>query len=195
MKGVVALLGFAVSLPAVAGELPTCAGPAMGTTYRVTLARDLPGMSLGEVHCEIEDVLARVDRAISAWRSDSDASRFNRAAAGVWVNLAADLVAVVMIARRVSDDSGGAFDITMAPGAVAGMHLVEIRPEPPALRKARDVRRSRSPRRGRARGRSRETITTPTHRLLKDIRYVSTLSLRRVAGAFPLVNINSRESS
>jgi len=138
MKGVVTLLGLVVSLSAVAGDLPTFAGPAMGTTYRVTLARDVPGMSLGEVHREVEDVLARLDRALSTWRPDSDASRFNRAAAGEWVNVAADLLAVMMIARRVTDDSGGAFDITRAPGAVAGVHLVAIRAEPPALRKARD---------------------------------------------------------
>ncbi|MFM8380025.1 MAG: FAD:protein FMN transferase, partial [Planctomycetia bacterium] len=58
--------------------------------------------------------------------------------AGEWVAVAPDLVAVVAIARRVHDDTGGAFDITAVAGAVAGMHLVEIREQPPALRKARD---------------------------------------------------------
>jgi thiamine biosynthesis lipoprotein ApbE len=73
----------------------TLAGPAMGTTYRVTLARGLPGMTAGEAHREIEAVLARIDRALSTWRDDSDASRFNRAAAGEWVAVSAELVAVV----------------------------------------------------------------------------------------------------
>jgi len=104
----------------------------------VTLGSDIPGLTLGEVHREVEDVLAGVDRALSTWRSDSDASRFNRARAGEWVAVAPDLVAVVAIARRVHDDTGGAFDITAVARAVAGMHLVEIREQPPALRKARD---------------------------------------------------------
>ncbi len=121
-----------------AAELPAFAGPAMGTTYRVTLGGEIVGLTQGEVHREIEAVLARVDRALSTWRSDSDSSRFNRAVAGEWVNVASDLVAVVTIARQVHDDTGGAFDITAAPGTVAGMHLVEIREQPPALRKARD---------------------------------------------------------
>jgi FAD:protein FMN transferase len=121
-----------------AADLPTIAGPAMGTTYRVTLGGKISGLTQGEVHREIEDVLARVDRALSTWRSDSDISRFNRAAAGEWVNVASDLIAIVTIARQVHDDTGGAFDITAAAGLVAGMHLIEVRAQPPALRKARD---------------------------------------------------------
>lgn len=138
MKGVVALIGLVIFLPAAAGDPPTFAGPAMGTTYRVTLARDVPGLTRGEVHREVEAVLARLDRALSTWRGDSDATRFNRAPAGEWVDVSPDLIAVVAIARRVHDDTGGAFDITAAAGTVAGMHLVEIREQPPALRKARD---------------------------------------------------------
>lgn len=138
MKAVVTLLGLVISLPAVAGDPPTFAGPAMGTTYRVTLARDMLGISRGEVHREIEAVLTRLDRALSTWRSDSDATRFNRAPTGEWVSVAPDLIAVVTIARRVHDDTRRAFDLTAAAGAVAGMHLVEIRERPPALRKVRD---------------------------------------------------------
>ncbi|MFN5755956.1 MAG: FAD:protein FMN transferase [Planctomycetia bacterium] len=104
----------------------------------MTLGGDIPGLTRGEVHREVEDVLARIDRALSTWRDDADASRFNRAPAGEWVAVAPDLLAVVAIARRVHADTGGAFDITTAPGAVAGMHLVESREQPPALRKARD---------------------------------------------------------
>lgn len=138
MKSFLALLGIIFSLPAVAETLPTLSGSAMGTTYRVTLARGFPGMSQGEVHREVEDVLARVGRALSTWRADSDASRFNRARAGEWVAVSPDLVAVVAIARRVHDETGGAFDITATAGAVAGMHLMELREQPPSLCKVRD---------------------------------------------------------
>ena len=142
-----------------AAELPTLAGPAMGTTYRVTLAADVPGMSRGEVHREVEAVLARIDRAASTWRDDSDASRFNRAAAGEWVAVSKDLVMLVNIAREIHEQSDGAFDVTVgplvqlwaggAPSAAAiaetrgcvGMRLVESRPATAeagaALRKSR----------------------------------------------------------
>lgn len=138
MKRLVALFGLVVCLPSRAADLTTFAGPAMGTTYHVTLARDVRGMTSGEVHREIEAVLARLDRALSTWRDDSDVTRFNRAPTGVWADSSPDLVAIVTIARRVHDDTAGAFDITATTGSVAGMHLLEIRDQPPALRKARD---------------------------------------------------------
>jgi thiamine biosynthesis lipoprotein len=133
----------------------------MGTTYRVTLAADVPGMSRGEVHREVEAVLARIDRASSTWRNDSDATRFNRAAAGEWVTVSVDLLTLVATANDIHVQSDGAFDITVGPlvrlwggGALVpsaaviadvrgcvGMRLVESRPATagvgPALRKSR----------------------------------------------------------
>ncbi|MEY3205143.1 MAG: hypothetical protein RLZZ21_1474 [Planctomycetota bacterium] len=123
---------------AAADGLLTFAGPAMGTTFRVTLARGIQGMAIGEVHREVEGVLARLDRALNTWRDDSDVSRFNRAAAGERVEVADDLVAVVEIARTVHAESQGAFDITFAPpgsGRPFGMQHVETRQSPAALRK------------------------------------------------------------
>ncbi len=145
-----------VGCGALAAELPTLAGPAMGTTYRVTLGAVSRSLSRGEVHREIEAVLARIDQAANTWRADSDASRFNRAAAaGEWVAVGTDLVAIVEIARSVHARSDGAFDITIAPllrlppdersqsdraaaFKLVGMQHVESRRAPPALRKRLD---------------------------------------------------------
>ena len=124
---------------AAAAELPTLAGPAMGTTYRVALAADIPGMTRGEVHRDVEAVLARIDRAASTWRADSDASRFNRAAAHEWVTVSADLLAIVAAAREIHEQSEGAFDITVGPagsGRPTGIRHVVSRLSPPALRKS-----------------------------------------------------------
>lgn len=124
---------------AVANDaLLVLAGPAMGTTYRVTLATPVPGLERGELHREVETVLAGLDRALSTWREDSDASRFNRAAPGEWVPVSGDLVGVVELAREVHAQSGGAFDITRAQaasGRAAGMRHLVSRAEPPALLK------------------------------------------------------------
>ena len=162
LLGLTAMM-VAHSLPATGGEPIVLAGPAMGTTYRVTLAAAVPGLSRGEVHRELEAVLARIDRAASTYRDDSDVSRFNRAAAEQWVDVSHDLACIVAIAREVHEETGGAFDITVAPllalwadaprparepsldalavaQASVGMHLVELRrPKdgPAALRKLR----------------------------------------------------------
>lgn len=140
---------------AVTAELPMLSGPAMATTYRVTLGTVPDGVTRGELHREIERVLARIDQAANTWRADSDASRFNHAAADEWVAVAADLVAIVEIARGIHARSDGAFDITIGPllrlrpGEASrsdreaartrvGMQHVESRTAPPALRKRSD---------------------------------------------------------
>lgn len=142
MNRIALLLAVCVACEASAGDAAvTFAGPAMGTTYRVTLARGLPNMSDGEVHRDVEQVLERIDRAMSTWRKDSDASRFNRAPVGEWVEVSADLVEVVRIARHVHADSHGAFDITARPagsGLPVGMRHLASRDSPPALRKQVD---------------------------------------------------------
>ena len=109
---------FLLALPAVsagAAELPTFAGPAMGTTYRVTLARDVAGQSLGELHRETDRLLARLDEQLSTWRKDSDASRFNAADAAVWVDVGDDLFRIVQLAQDLHRQTDGRFDITVGP--------------------------------------------------------------------------------
>jgi thiamine biosynthesis lipoprotein len=124
-----------VSGIARAAEPVTLAGPAMGTTYRVTLAEPLAGMTAGHVHREIDRLLARLDRELSTWRDDSDATRFNRSTAGAWVEIGDDLAEVLVIARGTYDESDGAFDVTARPL----VRLLREAGEPSAARLA-DVR-------------------------------------------------------
>ena len=141
---VVILVALAVAARAAAGESPTFVGPAMGTTYRVVLAAVPAALTPGELHREIEAVLARIDRAASTWREDSDASRFNRAAAGEWLEVADELVEMIEIARSVHRDSQGAFDVTAAapaprPAAAAAVRADEsagVTPPAPAMESA-----------------------------------------------------------
>jgi thiamine biosynthesis lipoprotein len=109
----------------------------MGTTYRVVLARDIPGLGRGELHREIEAVLARLDRQTSTWRADSDVTRFNRAGAGEWVVVGDDLVRIVETARRVHAETNGVFDITVAP--LARLWAAEQEPGDEALAAAREL--------------------------------------------------------
>jgi len=162
MKAALVLsLALACGATTHAAEPIILAGPAMGTTYRVTLAKPVAGMAAGAVHRDIDRLLARLDRGLSTWRDDSDASRFNRAAAGEWVEIGHDLADVLDVARRVHDESGGAFDVTAGPlvrllregaelpaarradvGGRVGMHLIDVHRSTPdgaaALRKRTD---------------------------------------------------------
>ncbi len=114
-RGAIVAAAAVFASTGVAGEPVVLAGPAMGTTYRVTLAAAVPGRSRGDVHRELEAVLARIDRGASSWRPDSDVSRFNRAAAGEWVEVGDDLLTILRIAREVHAETAGAFDPTVGP--------------------------------------------------------------------------------
>lgn len=108
--------GLTFAAPPHADADPTTiVGPAMGTIWRVRLGGPVAGMTTAGVHREIEGVLARIDRAASTWRDDSDVSRFNRAAADEWVEIPPDLAAILDIARRIHEQSAGGFDVTVAP--------------------------------------------------------------------------------
>lgn len=116
MSGVRNLLLLVVcAASATAAEPLSFAGPAMGTTYRVTLAEPIAGMGMGQVHREVDRLLATLDRALSSWRDDSDIARFHRGAAGEWIEMPGELISVLDVARQVHDESGGAFDVTAGP--------------------------------------------------------------------------------
>ncbi|GGP27944.1 FAD:protein FMN transferase [Silvimonas amylolytica] len=89
------------------------AGDTMGTTWRV-LCLDADDRLTVTVQDAIQVVLDQMVQQMSNWRSDSDISRFNQAAASTWVPLPPDCFHVVATALQVARLSGGAYDPTAA---------------------------------------------------------------------------------
>lgn len=58
----------------------------------------------------VQAVLDGVVAQMSQWEPESDLSRFNRAAAGVWRDVPADLARVLKAALAIAKASGGAFE-------------------------------------------------------------------------------------
>jgi len=135
-------------------------GPTMGTGYTVKVANLPAGVSEPQVRGRIESVLARIDRSMSGYRSDSEIARFNASSSTGWIEVSADLASVVAAALRVSEQSEGVLDITVAPlvdlwgfgpsgpradvpseqeisqaRSRVGFHKLQTRASPPALRK------------------------------------------------------------
>jgi thiamine biosynthesis lipoprotein len=132
----------------------------MGTTYTVKVAGTPATIDADAIRREINAVLASTDIEMSTYRSDSAISRFNAAASTDWIEVPASLAKVVAVSREISERSGGAFDITIAPLIAAwgfgpsgepaslpgeaeiaalrermGYELLDVRLAPPALRK------------------------------------------------------------
>lgn len=86
----------------------------MGTTWSVA-AWLLPAVDADRIAAGIQAVLDGVVAQMSNWASDSDLSRFNRAAPGSWHTLPDDCFAVLQCALQVARDSGGAYDPSAGP--------------------------------------------------------------------------------
>lgn len=85
-------------------------GATMGTRFAAVFYapgdfdRDAAGRALA-------DAVGQVDREMSTWKPESDLMRFNRAPAGQWVELPAQLLTVIEAGLEVGRASDGAFDI------------------------------------------------------------------------------------
>ncbi len=90
-------------------------GPTMGTLYHVTahgLPRDGGAQSLQDA---VQAALDGVNAKMSTYQADSELSRFNAAPGVEPFQVSPDTAEVFRIARRVSEESNGTFDITVGP--------------------------------------------------------------------------------
>ena len=93
-------------------------GETMGSTWNVKF--DPRGSrSIEAVSEAVRAALQDVDQRMSLYRPESELSAFNAAPAGVPVPLSAEMFSVLATARQISEWSGGAFDVTIAPAVEA----------------------------------------------------------------------------
>ena len=114
-------------------------GTAMGTTYSVVVAGAPQGVDAAVVEAGVAAVLTHADRHLSGWNSASEVVRFNASRSTDWLAVSPTLFDVVAQARGVSEASGGAFDVTIAPLARAwgfGAGAADDPPLPSAAQRA-----------------------------------------------------------
>jgi len=132
----------------------------MGTTYMVKLANPPDGLP-DDWKIEVDAELRRVNDQMSTYLKSSELSQFNCSTSTDWFPVSAETATVVAYALEVSKQSEGAFDVTVSPLVDAwsfgagertmqvpeddrieellqrvGYQHLEVRAEPPALRKA-----------------------------------------------------------
>ncbi|TVP98150.1 MAG: (Na+)-NQR maturation NqrM [Planctomycetaceae bacterium] len=133
----------------------------MGTVYMVKIFNPPPGLP-EDWREQIDRELRQVNDQMSTYLEDSEISRFNRSESTEWFEVSAATALVVGKALEIHQASGGAFDITVAPLVNAwsfgpgkrslappeperirelldrvGSAQLEVREQPPAIRKAR----------------------------------------------------------
>lgn len=92
-------------------------GPTMGTQYsvKVVCAKRLAAATQDEMATGIAEALASVNAKMSTYRDDSELSLFNATKTTEAFPLSSDTISVIAHAQRVSEETGGAFDITVGP--------------------------------------------------------------------------------
>lgn len=138
-----------------------CFGP---IRYYVTVGRALSDSDRESLQSQVQQRLDDINRKMSTYISDSDVTRFNTSDSTDWVPVDRETALVVELTLRISQQSEGAFDITVGPLVAAwkfgaanaddsedsqvptseeiqqllervGYAKLEVRLDPPALRK------------------------------------------------------------
>lgn len=143
---------------ATAEEPLKISGRTMGSYYAITI--DEPGgADAVRLQRDIEQLLMELNRQMSTWDDSSQISQFNRLRSTDWFPVGREFATVTAEALRLHQLTDGALDITLAPlieawgfgrsrrprvpadaeisaalGEMGPQHL-EVRPDPPAIRK------------------------------------------------------------
>ncbi|MEW4529464.1 FAD:protein FMN transferase [Maioricimonas sp. JC845] len=151
----------AAAVGAGTDELVSLSGETMGTTWHVKVTPPSAEFDADPLKQEIDATLERINDQMSTWREDSELSRFNRHESDDWFDVSPETATVVAAALELAKRTGGAFDPTVGPlvrlwhfgpdpgqrdvpddAEIAaakdrvGYDKVEVRLEPPALRKS-----------------------------------------------------------
>ena len=110
------LIAFAFLSTSGEEDLHRFSGYTMGTTYQVQVVGVDSESARQELAAGISGLLASLDREIfSTYAPESELSRFNRHSLNTPFAASAELIEVLQLAREVSEQSEGAFDVTIGP--------------------------------------------------------------------------------
>lgn len=90
-------------------------GSTMGTSYELKLVPASGQTIPADLKIKADALLARINKQMSTYDPASELSRFNQNASTDWITVSPELYEVVAEGLRISELSGGVFDITVGP--------------------------------------------------------------------------------
>ncbi len=123
-----------LALTGCGGERPPAPlqGSTMGSTWRLQIADSIPETTAQEIAAVIRQDLQKLENELSHWQADSDLSRWNQNPSCEWQDVPAALAETVALVRRISQETDGALDVTLAPlVALWGFNQKEPLPQLP----------------------------------------------------------------
>lgn len=89
-------------------------GPAQGSTYNISYWSEQP-VNRAALQQQVDVELARIDKLMSNYRPDSVIEAFNSQQSTAAFEVGSELVELVQIAREISSQSQGCYDLTVKP--------------------------------------------------------------------------------
>ena len=87
----------------------------MGTSFNILLVDPAEDLQKERLQSDIAETLERIDRLASTWRNDSELSVWNANPATDWIEVSSEFCAALEQALEISEQSHGAFDVTIGP--------------------------------------------------------------------------------
>jgi thiamine biosynthesis lipoprotein len=115
LAAIVVAAAFASSRWGQGAALHEFGGPTMGSFYHVTVDADLTTEDHQRIQAVIDERFERLERLLSSFDSTSEVSRFNKHTSTEPFPVSAEVIELLAITREVSERSGGALDVTVAP--------------------------------------------------------------------------------
>ena len=145
-----------------AAETVALSGRAMGTTWSAKFVQPEQALVQTAVQSAIANRLEQLEQLFSTYRPNSTLSRFNAANTTDWISVPTEMAELATLSRTVSELTAGAYDVTVHPlvqlwgfaaerradslpapadiaaaRALVDFRLLDVRMNPPALRKNR----------------------------------------------------------
>lgn len=144
----------------VTNETILISGDTMGTVYNIKVSGPPDGLTDARLQQEVDARLKYINDRMSTYLPESEISRFNRSQDDEWFEVSSETASVLGKALEISENTDGAFDVTVGPlvnlwsfgpdgrheeipsdveiekaKANVGFRHIDVRSSPPALRK------------------------------------------------------------
>jgi FAD:protein FMN transferase len=90
-------------------------GMTMGTSYNIKASKLPDSLTPKEINRQIKELLDKVNGQMSTYQKDSELSLFNQNTSTDWLPVSAEFYDVIKEALKISQLSGGLFDVTVGP--------------------------------------------------------------------------------
>lgn len=143
MKNILGMIFLLFVFASCADKIISFSGETMGTFYHIKIAKaKMDQAQQDTLKNEIDEKLIQINNEMSTYIETSEISRFNMAKANTPFKVSEPFLKVLTLARQVTAESNGAFDVTVMPIVnLWGFGSTGRRDQPPSEKEVEQLRK------------------------------------------------------